>query len=69
MGIELSEQSYEAGDWATAVECAWMKGKHLKAKKRVDAAAGIGSEVKEMEGREMAKTVTRWTGDWWKSVN
>ena len=61
VGIELSRQSYEAGDWAAAVEEAWMKGKHLKSRKRTEAAVGARSEVREMEGREMAKKVVRWT--------
>jgi hypothetical protein len=47
------------------VEEAWQQGKHLKAKKRAEAAIGIGSEVKEMKGREMAKTVVQWINDWW----
>jgi len=67
VGVELSRQSYEAGDWAAAVEEAWLKGKHLKSRKRTEAAVGVGSEVREMEGREMAKTVVRWTSDWWNA--
>jgi hypothetical protein len=66
-GIELSRQSYEAGDWAAAVEEAWMEGKHLKSRKRSKAAIGVGSDVREMEGRGMAKMVVRWTSDWWNA--
>jgi hypothetical protein len=63
VGVELSRQSYEAGDWATAVEEAWMQGKHLKSRKRTEAAGGIGSGIREMKGREMAKTVVNWASD------
>lgn len=65
MGIELSRQSYEAGDWADVVKEAWIRGKDAKAKKRVDMAAGIGIDQREIEGRGMAKTVIDWTSDWW----
>lgn len=69
VGVELSRQSYEAGDWATAVEEAWMKGKFTKAGRRADAAVGIGSEVREREGRDMARTVVRWVSDWWHACD
>lgn len=65
MGIELSRQSYEAGDWADAVEEAWIRGEDAKAKKRMDMAAGKGVDQREVEGRGMAKTVIDWASDWW----
>ncbi|KAF9000646.1 hypothetical protein BDQ17DRAFT_1205065, partial [Cyathus striatus] len=34
VGVELGRQSYEAGDWASAVEEAWAKGRESKGKKR-----------------------------------
>lgn len=61
VGVELSRQSYEAGDWATAVEEAWKKG---KSRKRT-AEVGIESGIRQTEGREMAKTVVHWTTDWY----
>lgn len=65
MGVELSRQSYEAGDWAGAVKEAWIKGEACKTKKRVDAAAGIGMDIRKIEGLDMAKKVVSWTRDWW----
>ncbi|KAF7424487.1 hypothetical protein PC9H_009794 [Pleurotus ostreatus] len=34
VGVELSRQSYEAGDWASAVEEAFARGTDMKARKR-----------------------------------
>lgn len=34
VGVELSRQSYEAGDWASAVEEAFARGEDMKARKR-----------------------------------
>ncbi|KAG5726417.1 hypothetical protein E4T56_gene9941 [Termitomyces sp. T112] len=65
VGVELSRQSYEAGDWAFAVEEAWMRGKGAKELKRTEAFAGIGMDNKRKEGLELARKVVSWTQDWW----
>jgi hypothetical protein len=65
VGVELSRQSYEAGDWAAVVEEAWERGKDAKAKKRADMAAGRGVDQRQIEGRKIAITVIDWTLDWW----
>ncbi|KAG6865985.1 hypothetical protein C0991_009987 [Blastosporella zonata] len=65
VGIELSRQSYEAGDWALAVEEAWARGNEAKALKR---SVGIGMNAKRKEGLKMAHGVVEWTQDWWKGV-
>ncbi|RDB25650.1 hypothetical protein Hypma_006794 [Hypsizygus marmoreus] len=67
VGVELSRYLYEAGDWASGVEEAWNRGKALKAKKRIDAANGIGMDKRKTEGLDMAQQVVRWTQDWWGS--
>ena len=63
MGVELSRQSYELGEWAYAVEEAWAKGRDAKTRKRKEMGMGMGRS--EGEGREMARGVVRWVGDWW----
>ncbi|KAG6856509.1 hypothetical protein H0H87_003702 [Tephrocybe sp. NHM501043] len=65
VGVELSRQSYEAGDWALAVEDAWARGKAAKCRKRADAWAGKGMDTKQKQGLDMARMVVSWTQDWW----
>jgi len=60
VGIELSRQSYEAGDWSSAIEDAWTQCKALKRRKRSDMARGIDLEKREREGRDLAETVVQW---------
>jgi hypothetical protein len=66
VGVELSRQAYEAGDWAAAISEAWARGESQKVKKRADAAAGIGINLRKKEGLDMADKVVSWTRDWWK---
>lgn len=68
VGVELLRESYEAGDWAFAVEEAWVQGKEAKKRKRDEASAGIGMDDKRQEGRDMARKVVSWTQDWWTSL-
>jgi hypothetical protein len=65
VGVELSRQSYEEGDWAGAVEEAWAKGQEARWKKRRDGAAGIGIRKREEEGMALARKVVDWVEDWW----
>ncbi|KAF7374403.1 hypothetical protein MSAN_00324400 [Mycena sanguinolenta] len=58
VGIELSRESYEAGDWAAAIETAWQKGNAAKESKRKDGAAGLGSKTREEEGSRLATMIT-----------
>ena len=67
VGVELSRQSYEAGDWASAVNEAYAKGKAMKEKKRRDMANGIGVHKSEEEGKKLAGQVMGWVMDWWKA--
>lgn len=66
VGVELSRESYEAGDWGSAVTEALDKGKGLKAAKRRDMANGIGVHKREEEGQKLAGTVKEWVRDWWE---
>jgi hypothetical protein len=60
VGIELSRQSYEAGDWAGAVEEAWVKGRESKWQKR---ELGVGESSQE-HGRQMARMIVDWVREW-----
>ncbi|KAI0788453.1 hypothetical protein C8Q75DRAFT_866623 [Abortiporus biennis] len=60
VGVELSRQSYESGEWAVAVEEAWNKGREAKEKKRLEGENGKRKE----EGLEMAKKVVGWVEEW-----
>jgi hypothetical protein len=60
VGVELSRQSYEAGDWAGAVEEAWAKGRESKWQKR---EIGVGERSQE-HGRQMARMIVDWVREW-----
>jgi hypothetical protein len=68
VGVELSRQSYEAGDWATAVDEAWMKGREAKARMRRKAEMGIGLDKRNEEGRKLARHIVDWTQEWWATA-
>jgi len=62
VGVELSRAAYEAGEWARAIEDAWVMGRE---KKIVRNAIGMahGKRRKE-EGAEMVRRVLEWLKDW-----
>ena len=60
VGVELSREAYEAGEWAQAVQEAFDLGRDAKATKRLEGETGKRSE----EGREMATTVIDWVHRW-----
>ncbi|KAF8969229.1 transmembrane amino acid transporter protein-domain-containing protein [Flammula alnicola] len=55
VGVELSRQSYEAGDWASAVKEALTQGEKAKDRKRRDMANGIDIDKREKEGKKWLK--------------
>ena len=65
IGIELSRQKYEAGDWSSAVTEAFINGQDMKRRKRYEMANGIGVDKREQEGKKLAGTVTDWVKAWW----
>lgn len=67
IGVELSRQSYEAGEWASAVDEAYLKGRSMKEAKRRDMRSGIGLGKREEEIKDLALEVLGWIRDW--SVN
>ncbi|KAJ7168618.1 hypothetical protein C8R46DRAFT_1092164 [Mycena filopes] len=60
VGVELSREAYEAGDWAGAIETAWQAGREAKNEKRKEGAAGAGLRKREEEGRRLATMVIGW---------
>lgn len=62
--MELSRQSYEAGDWASAVREAWTIGRASKAIKRANGAAGTGMDTRRKEGLDMARKVIQYARGW-----
>lgn len=65
IGVELSRQKYEAGDWSLAVTEAFINGRDMKRRKRYEMANGIGVDKREQEGKKLAGTVTEWVKAWW----
>ncbi|KAG6837385.1 hypothetical protein H0H93_010544 [Arthromyces matolae] len=65
VGVELSRQSYEAGDWTFAVEEAWARGQAAKERKRADALVKLGLDDRREEGIDLARKVVGWTADFW----
>lgn len=65
IGIELSRQKFEAGDWSSAVTEAFINGQVMKGRKRYEMANGIGVDKREQEGKKLAGTVTDWVKAWW----
>ena len=64
MGVELSREAYEAGEWAAAVEEAWMKGRDSK---RVRSELSMVDGAKRsQEGKKMARKVVEWVEKWRK---
>ena len=62
VGVELPRAAYEAGEWAEAIEDAWMKGQE---RKRVRSILGdVGGKRRDEEGREMARQVVGWVEEW-----
>ncbi|KAF8802505.1 hypothetical protein BYT27DRAFT_7226400 [Phlegmacium glaucopus] len=56
IGIELSRQKYEAGDWSSTVTEAFISGQAMKGRKRYEMANGIGVDKREEEGKKLAGT-------------
>jgi hypothetical protein len=60
VGVELSRQSYESGNWAIAIEDAYLKGHDTKTRQRKEGETGKRAQ----EGSEMAQGLIRWVEQW-----
>jgi hypothetical protein len=68
VGIELSRVAYEAGDWASAVEEAWLLGRNAKAEMRRKGRLGVDMNKRDEEGILLAGQVTDWVRAWHDSM-
>ena len=60
VGVELSREDYEGGNWATAVEMAWNLGREAKHRKRLEGETG----KREEQVKEMGRRVVDWIVEW-----
>jgi hypothetical protein len=68
VGVELSREAYERGEWAGAVEDAWHKGKDAKLAKRVDEREVVsGHRVRSADEPGMVARVIDWVEEWWEN--
>ena len=58
VGVEVSREKYESGDWASAVEEAWTKGARMKERRRQEGIGGV--ERRKQEGGAMAQSLVSW---------
>ncbi|KAI0649439.1 hypothetical protein C8Q79DRAFT_1109617 [Trametes meyenii] len=64
VGVELARAQYEQGEWAAAVEAAWLAGREAKARKRREGETG----ARAREGAKMAAEVVEWVARWQEGV-
>jgi hypothetical protein len=60
VGVEMSREAYEAGEWASAVSEAWRTG----AKRKLERRAGEHAPDRRAQGLKMARDVTTWVNEW-----
>lgn len=60
VGVELSREDYEGGNWAAAIERAWNGGSNAKRLKRLEGETGKRQE----DVKEMGRRVVDWVADW-----
>ncbi|KIM40581.1 hypothetical protein M413DRAFT_446014 [Hebeloma cylindrosporum] len=70
VGVEMSRQSYEAGDWSEKISEAVALGSLAKERKRKEMAGkmamtGAAVNPREEAGRELAGMVAEWVRYWW----
>ena len=61
VGVQISRERYESGDWANLVEEAWTKGQTAKENRRNLGTAGVDQRMKEM--RQFASILSDWLHD------
>lgn len=63
-GIELSRASYEAGDWADAIQSAYENGRQAKSRRRL-----LGDdESRRLQVKAVAQKVVDWANDWKQNI-
>ncbi|KAL5504202.1 hypothetical protein ACEPAH_8276 [Sanghuangporus vaninii] len=59
-GVELSREKYEGGEWADAIQKAWLYGREMKARKRATGDDG----TRKRQGMKMAADLMGWIRNW-----
>lgn len=65
VGVEMSRDAYEAGEWARAIADAWRAG----AKRKLERRAGMHAPDRHAQGLKMARDVITWVNEWAVSSN
>jgi len=65
VGVLLSQESYEFGDWASKIQEAYEKGKFLKSMKRK-----MGwDDGRKRAADQLAKDLVSWLDEWWSKID
>jgi hypothetical protein len=65
VGVEMTRDEYEAGEWACAVSEAWNAGGQRKLERR----AGMHAPDRRGQGLQMARDVVTWVNEWVAASN
>jgi hypothetical protein len=65
VGVEMTRDEYEAGEWACAVSEAWNAGGQRKSERR----AGMHAPDRRGQGLQMARDVVTWINEWVAASN
>ena len=60
VGVEMSRDAYEAGEWACAVSDAWQAG----AQRKLERRSGKHAPNRCAQGLQMAREVVTWVNEW-----
>lgn len=65
VGVEMSRDAYEAGEWAGAISDAWRAG----ARRKLERRAGKHVSDRRAQGLKMARDVITWANEWVAASN
>ena len=60
VGVEMTRDAYEAGEWACTVSEAWNAGGQRKLERR----AGKHAPDRHAQGLQMARDMVTWVNEW-----
>lgn len=60
VGVEMTRDAYESGEWASAVSDAWRAG----AQRKLERREGMHTPDRRAEGLQMARDVVTWVNEW-----
>ena len=60
VGVEMTRDSYESGEWAGAVSEAWRAG----AQRKLERREGMHAPDRRAQGLQMARDVVTWVNEW-----